>query len=61
MSGIGRTGKMFAIEHFGVVPDGNRIAKGIARGLPLGAIVSRFLVMTWPLGSHALARSAATW
>lgn len=52
-SGIGRTGKMFAIEHFGVVPDVICIAKGIAGGLPLGAIVSRADVMNWPPGSHA--------
>ena len=52
-SGIGRTGKMFAIEHFGVVPDVICIAKGIAGGLPLGAIVSRADIMNWPPGSHA--------
>jgi 4-aminobutyrate aminotransferase len=52
-SGIGRTGRMFAVEHFGVVPDVICMAKGIAGGLPLGAIVSRADVMTWPPGSHA--------
>lgn len=52
-SGIGRTGKMFAVEHFGVVPDIINIAKGIAGGLPLGAIVSRADLMKWPPGSHA--------
>lgn len=52
-SGVGRTGKMFAIEHFGVVPDVICMAKGIAGGLPLGAIVSRADIMNWPPGSHA--------
>ena len=52
-SGIGRTGRMFAVEHFGVVPDVICIAKGIAGGLPLGAIVSRADLMKWPPGSHA--------
>jgi 4-aminobutyrate aminotransferase len=52
-SGIGRTGKMFAVEHFGVVPDILCLAKGIAGGLPLGAIVSRAELMSWPPGSHA--------
>lgn len=52
-SGIGRTGRMFACEHFGVVPDIVCLAKGIASGLPLGAIVAKADVMTWPPGSHA--------
>ncbi len=52
-SGIGRTGRMFAVEHFGVVPDIICIAKGIASGLPLGAIVAKAEHMTWPPGSHA--------
>lgn len=52
-SGMGRTGKMFAIEHFGVEPDITCIAKGIANGLPLGAIVSRAELMDWEPGSHA--------
>ncbi|MDA0659120.1 MAG: acetyl ornithine aminotransferase family protein [Planctomycetota bacterium] len=52
-SGIGRTGKMFAIEHWGVEPDIMCVAKGIASGMPLGAIVARSEVMTWPPGSHA--------
>ena len=52
-SGIGRTGRMFAVEHFGVVPDVVCLAKGIASGLPLGAIVARADVMNWPPGSHA--------
>jgi 4-aminobutyrate aminotransferase len=52
-TGMGRTGKMFAAEHFGVVPDIICLAKGIASGLPLGAIVARDELMTWPPGSHA--------
>jgi 4-aminobutyrate aminotransferase len=52
-AGIGRTGKMFAVEHFGVVPDIITLAKGIAGGMPLGAFVARADLMTWPPGSHA--------
>ncbi len=52
-SGMGRTGKMFAIEHWGVVPDVVCIAKGIASGMPMGAIVARKSMMTWPSGAHA--------
>jgi 4-aminobutyrate aminotransferase len=52
-SGMGRTGKMFAVEHFGVEPDIVCSAKGIASGMPLGAIISRANVMDWPPGSHA--------
>ena len=52
-SGMGRTGKLFAIEHWGVMPDIIALAKGIASGLPLGAILSRPEIMTWPPGSHA--------
>jgi 4-aminobutyrate aminotransferase len=52
-SGMGRTGRMFACEHFGVEPDIVCLAKGIASGLPLGAIVARDEIMTWPPGSHA--------
>ena len=52
-SGMGRTGKMFAVEHFGVEPDVIAIAKGVASGLPLGAIVARAELMSWPPGSHA--------
>ncbi|NBD14286.1 MULTISPECIES: acetyl ornithine aminotransferase family protein [Corallococcus] len=51
-SGIGRTGRMFAAEHFGVMPDILLSAKGIASGMPLGAIIAREAVMTWPRGSH---------
>ncbi len=52
-SGTGRTGKMFAIEHWGVVPDMICLAKGIASGMPLGAMVARRSLMTWPPGAHA--------
>jgi 4-aminobutyrate aminotransferase len=52
-SGMGRTGKMFAAEYSGVVPDIICLAKGIASGLPLGAIVAKAEVMDWPPGSHA--------
>lgn len=52
-SGMGRTGKMFAIEHFGVAPDIVCTAKGIASGLPLGAMIAREEIMTWKPGSHA--------
>ena len=52
-SGFGRTGKMFALDHAGVAADIVCLAKGIASGLPLGAIVARAEVMDWPSGSHA--------
>ncbi|KIX12438.1 acetyl ornithine aminotransferase family protein [Dethiosulfatarculus sandiegensis] len=52
-SGMGRTGKMYAVEHAGVVPDIIAMAKGIASGLPLGAIVAPTEIMDWEAGSHA--------
>jgi 4-aminobutyrate aminotransferase len=52
-SGMGRTGKMFGIEHFGVEPDIVAIAKGVASGMPLGVTTARADVMAWPPGSHA--------
>jgi 4-aminobutyrate aminotransferase len=52
-SGMGRTGRMFAIEHFGVSPDIMAIAKGVASGMPLGAMVARSEIMDWEAGSHA--------
>ncbi len=52
-SGMGRTGKMFASEHYDLKPDIICIAKGIASGLPLGACVARADLMTWPPGAHA--------
>jgi 4-aminobutyrate aminotransferase len=51
-SGMGRTGKWWGIENFGVEPDIICSAKGIASGIPLGAIITRKSVMTWPKGSH---------
>jgi 4-aminobutyrate aminotransferase len=50
--GVGRTGKMWAIEHFGVEPDILVAAKGIASGMPLGAVISRADVTTWAFGAH---------
>jgi 4-aminobutyrate aminotransferase len=52
-SGMGRTGKMFAGEHWGIEPDIICLAKGIASGMPLGAIIAKSEVMNWPPGSHA--------
>lgn len=52
-TGMGRTGKMMAIEHWDVVPDIIALAKGIASGMPLGATVSQAEVMDWVAGSHA--------
>ena len=52
-SGMGRTGKMFASEHFDLKPDVVNIAKGIASGLPLGVTCARADIMTWPPGAHA--------
>jgi len=52
-SGMGRTGKMFACDHYDVKADIVCIAKGIASGLPLGACVSRADLMDWKPGAHA--------
>lgn len=51
-SGMGRTGRMFSAEHFGVVPDAFVLAKGLASGMPLGALLAQKRFMTWPSGSH---------
>jgi 4-aminobutyrate aminotransferase len=51
-SGIGRTGKMFAAEHEGVEPDILLTAKGLASGMPLGAIIAKESIMHWSTGSH---------
>jgi 4-aminobutyrate aminotransferase len=51
-SGAGRTGKMWAIEHFGVEPDIVLTAKGIASGMPIGAMIAKADVMKWKTGSH---------
>ena len=52
-SGMGRTGKMFASQHFGLDPDILALAKGIASGMPLGAMVARSELLTWTPGAHA--------
>ncbi|HZT76009.1 MAG TPA: acetyl ornithine aminotransferase family protein [Vicinamibacterales bacterium] len=52
-SGMGRSGRMFAIEHSGVEPDIVATAKGIASGMPLGVTMARAEVMAWPPGAHA--------
>jgi 4-aminobutyrate aminotransferase len=51
-SGAGRTGKMWAIEHWGVQPDIVATAKGIASGMPLGAMIARADLMSWSKGHH---------
>ncbi len=52
-TGLGRTGKWFALEHWDVKPDLLCISKGLASGLPLGAIIGKSDVMSLPKGSHA--------
>jgi 4-aminobutyrate aminotransferase len=52
-SGMGRTGKWFAIEHWGVEPDIVCTAKALASGLPLGATIAKAKIMDWVAGSHA--------
>ncbi|MDQ6677778.1 MAG: aminotransferase class III-fold pyridoxal phosphate-dependent enzyme, partial [Acidobacteriota bacterium] len=51
--GAGRTGLLWAHSHFGIEPDIFATAKGLASGMPLGAIVARSELMTWPPGAHA--------
>jgi 4-aminobutyrate aminotransferase len=51
-SGMGRTGRMWALEHFGVEPDIVLAGKGIASGMPLGAMIARAELMTWGSGTH---------
>ena len=51
-SGFGRTGKMFACEHWGIEPDIICAAKGIASGMPLGAMIARSEISTWTHGTH---------
>jgi 4-aminobutyrate aminotransferase len=50
--GMGRTGKMFALEHYGLDPDMIILAKGIASGMPLSAVIARKDVMQWNNGGH---------
>ncbi|MGH9813942.1 MAG: acetyl ornithine aminotransferase family protein, partial [Candidatus Acidiferrales bacterium] len=52
-SGMGRTGKWWAAEHAGITPDIVCVAKGIASGMPLGAIIAGADLMKWPPGAHA--------
>lgn len=52
-TGMGRTGRMFAVDHTTVSPDIIAIGKGIASGLPMGATVASGDVMSWQAGSHA--------
>lgn len=51
-SGMGRTGKWWAVDHYGVEPDVVCIAKGIASGMPMGVMLAKAELMTWPNGSH---------
>jgi 4-aminobutyrate aminotransferase len=51
-SGMGRTGRMWAVEHFGVEPDILLAGKGIASGMPLGAMIAKDSKMTWTIGTH---------
>lgn len=52
-SGMGRTGKMFASDHYDLKPDIVCIAKGIGSGLPIGVCVARADLMDWKPGAHA--------
>jgi len=51
-SGFGRTGKMFASEHWAIEPDIVCVAKGIASGMPIGAMIARAEISTWTRSSH---------
>jgi 4-aminobutyrate aminotransferase len=52
-SGMGRTGKWWAVDHAGVEPDMICVAKGIASGMPLSAVIAKAEVMDWKPGAHA--------
>jgi 4-aminobutyrate aminotransferase len=52
-SGMGRTGRMFACEHYGLEADIVAVAKGVASGMPLGVTAARASLMAWPPGAHA--------
>jgi 4-aminobutyrate aminotransferase len=51
-SGIGRTGKLWAVEHEGIQPDVLLSGKGLASGMPLGALIARSDLMKWSAGAH---------
>jgi len=51
-SGMGRTGKWWAVQHWGIEPDMVCAAKGIASGMPLGAMIAKKSIMDWPAGAH---------
>ena len=51
-SGMGRTGLMWAIQHWGVEPDVILTAKGLASGMPIGAMIAKEHLMTWSAGAH---------
>ncbi len=51
-AGIGRTGKMLAVEHWQVAPDIICLAKALASGMPLSATIAPDAVMNWPSGAH---------
>ncbi len=51
-SGMGRTGRMWAIQHWGVEPDVILTAKGLASGMPIGALIAKAHLMTWSAGAH---------
>jgi 4-aminobutyrate aminotransferase len=51
-SGFGRTGKMFACEHWGIEPDILCVAKGVASGMPLGAMIAREEISSWRRSTH---------
>jgi len=52
-AGVGRTGRMFACQHWGVAPDIMTLAKGLGSGLPIGAVVAKKRLMEkWPRGAH---------
>jgi len=51
-TGYGRTGRMWGFEHAGIVPDVVCAAKGIASGMPIGAMIARESIMDWPPGAH---------